>query len=141
VDGTSREFGSDYSLHTYQINNSGNHLLGIFKPTYFQIGLTYRPDGVVIEMSASLSQMPYRSVVTIESIIRSEHIQALHDSTSGVIVNVFDPPLKMNVSLNPRASDADRKAAFDFNLGCFTSVFGCRSVYKILPGVEHHEAR
>jgi hypothetical protein len=141
VDGTAREFGSDYPLHTYLFKNSGNHLLGLFKPTYFQVGLTSRPDGVVIEMSASLFQAPYPSVVTRESIIESEHIQALRDSASGMIVSVFDPPLKMNISLNPRVSDAVRKSAYDYNLGCFTSVFGCRSVYKILPGVEHREAK
>jgi hypothetical protein len=138
VDGTAREFGSDYSLHTYLFKNSGNHLLGLFKPTYFQVGLTFRSDGVVIERSASLFQAPYRSVVTLESIVESEHIQALHDSASGMIVSVFDPPLKMSVLLNPRASDAVRKSAYDYNLGCFTSVFGCRSVYKMLPGVEHY---
>jgi len=116
VDGTAREFGSDYTLHTYLFKNSGYHLLGLFKPTYFQVGFTFRSDGVVIERSASLFQVPYCSVGTLESIVLSEHIQALHDSASGMIVSVFDPPSKMHVSLNPRASDAVRKSAYDYDL-------------------------
>jgi hypothetical protein len=60
--------------------------------------------------------VPYCSVGTLESIVLSEHIQALHDSASGMIVSVFDPPSKMHVSLNPRASDAVRKSAYDYDL-------------------------
>jgi hypothetical protein len=138
VDGTARLYGSDYPLHTYLFKNEGTHLLGIFHPTYFQVGLTSRPDGVVIEMSASLFQMPFHSVTTRESIVESQHIQALHDSSSGMIVSVFDPPMKMNVSLNPLASDVVRKSAYGYDLACFTALHGCQTVYEILPTVKQH---
>jgi hypothetical protein len=138
VDGTARIYGSDYSLHTYLLKNDGNHLLGLFQPTYFQVGLTSRQDGVVIEMSASLSQMPYRSVTTSESIIESPHNQTLHNAASGIIVSVFDPPQRMDVSLNPGAPNEVRKSAYSYDLACFTALHGCQSVYEILPAVKQY---
>jgi hypothetical protein len=141
VDGTARIYGSEYPFHTYQFKNSGNHLLGLFHPTYFQVGLTSRPDGVVIEMSAGLSQLPYHIVGTRESIVESQHIQALRESASGIVVNVFDPPLRMNVSLTPRASDEVRKSAYGYDLACFTAVHGCQTVYELLPTVKQYTAK
>lgn len=135
VNGTARVYGSDYSLRTYLFKNDGIRLLGLFHATYFQVGLTSRQDGVVIEMSASLFQAPYRSVVTRESIVESQHIQALRDSASGMIVSVFDPPVRMNVLLNPRASDEVRKSAYGYNLTCFTALHGCQALSELLPTV------
>jgi hypothetical protein len=138
VDGTARIYGSDYSLHTYQFKNSGNHLLGIFHPTYFQVALTPRQDGVIIEMSAGLSQLPYHTVGTNESIIESQHIQTLRESASGIVVGLFDPPLRMRVSLTPRASDDVRRSGYGYDLACFTALHGCQTVYALLPTIKQY---
>lgn len=134
-DGTAMILGKDYPLHTYQFKNNGFHLLGVFHPALFQASLTFK-DGVLIERSASFFQEPYHQVITRESIAGLLQNASLDESPSGMIAGVYDPPAKMDVFLDTRASDTDRKAAFEYNLGCFTSLTGCKSVYEILPTVK-----
>jgi hypothetical protein len=141
VDGTAMDYGRDYPLRTYQFMNRGHHLLGLFHPTFFQVGLTFRQDGRVLEMSAGLLQEPFHSVSTIESLPLSEHLQTLRESASGMVVVVYDPPLRMRVEITPRASAELRKAAYSYNLSCFTALQGCQNVYKMLPTVKQYAAK
>jgi hypothetical protein len=138
TDGTAMISGKDYHTYSYLIKNSGFHLLKVFHPTQFGVSLTFL-DGVVVEKYVILIREPFHLVVdTRETITGLMQDYLLSENPSGMLVGEWDPPSRMDVHLDARASEADRKAAFDYNLGCFTSVFGCRSVYKILPGVEHH---
>ncbi len=134
-DGTAMIHGRDYPLRTYLFRNKGLHLLGIFHPALFQAGLTFR-DGVLIERSASFFQEPYHAVNTRESIAGLLQNASLNESASGMIAGVYDPPAKMDVFLDTRASDNLRKTAYEYNLACFTSLTGCSSVYEILPTVK-----
>jgi len=135
VDGTATIFGADYPLHTYQFKNNGMHLLGIYRPTLFQAGLTFR-DGIVIERSAGLFQEPDYSVGTRESLAGLLQNTSLDESASGMIAGVYDPPTRMDVFLDTRASKTTLKDAYDYNLSCFTSLKGCRNVYDMLPGMR-----
>ncbi len=134
-DGTAMIQGKDYPLHTYQFKNNGFHLLGVFHPALFQASLTFK-DRILIERSASFFQEPYHTVNTRESMAGLLQNASLDESPSGMIAGVYDPPAKMDVFLDTRASDTDRKAAYEYNLGCFTSLSGCRTVYEILPAVK-----
>ena len=53
-----------------------------------------------------------------------------------MLTGVYDPPVKMEVFLDTRASGMDRKTAYAYNLGCFTTLTGCKSVYEILLTVR-----
>jgi hypothetical protein len=134
-DGTAMILGKDYPLHTYRFKNNGFHLLGVFHPALFQASLTFK-NGVLIERSASFFQEPYHTVITRESMAGLLQNASLDENPSGMIAGVYDPPAKMDVFLDTRASDTDRKAAYEYNLGCFTSLSGCRTVYEILPTVK-----
>lgn len=139
-DGTAMIYGRDYPLRTYLFKNNGFHLLGIFHPTLFQASLTFR-NGVVIERGVSFYQEPHHSVGTRESITGLLQNTSLDESSSGILVGVYDPPQKMDVFLDTRASDTARKTAYEYNLACFTSLSGCRSVYEILPSVKQQAAK
>lgn len=144
-DGTTSISGKEYPIHTYSIDNKGFHLLGIFSPTRFGTGLIFR-NGIVIDKGAGFTQenrIPKVSYIvrTRETVPGLMQNFSLESNPSGMIVGVWDPSSKLDVFLDTRASEADRKAAYNYNLGCFTSIFGCRGVYQILPGVEHYGAK
>jgi hypothetical protein len=125
----------DYPTYTYRIENRGFHLLAIFNPAMFGAGVIFR-DGIVISKGAGFMQEPFHMVNTRETVPGLMQNSSLDSNPTGMIVGRWDPPLKLNVDLDTRASEADRKAAFEYNLGCFTSILGCRSFHKILPGVK-----
>ena len=136
TDGTTRIEGKDYPTYTYQLENHGNHLLGIFHPARFQTGLTFR-DGVLIERGAGFLTEPFLAVNTRESITGLLQNSSLDENASGVTIGVYDPPLKMDIFLDTRASTATQKAAYGYNLACFTYVRGCQDVHEILPELDH----
>jgi hypothetical protein len=138
--GTASFGGGNHPNYAYWITNNGFHLLGIFYPSRFSANLIFR-DGIVVWRSAAFVQEPYHVVGTRETITGLLQDISLNENPTGMMVSVWDPPSRMDVDLDARASEADRKAAYDYNLGCFTSVFGCRSVYKILPGVKKPDAK
>lgn len=140
VAGTATIDGKDYSRRVYLFKNDGLHLLGIFHPALFQVSLTFR-DRVVFERSASFYQEPSHEVITRESIAGLSQNPNLAEYSSGMMVGVYDPPVRMDIFLDTRASAADRKAAYQFNLACFSSLHGCSSVYEILPGVKQQHAK
>ncbi len=135
-----------YAVHSYLIENKGLHLLGIFPRTHFEITLFFG-DGLLVGKGASFAQdryMPKAATYSADSLETIPGLMSdvpLAENPSGMILRSSGTPFRLEVLLDARASEADRKAAFDFDLGCFTSVFGCRSVYEILPGVEHHGAK
>jgi hypothetical protein len=140
TDGTADIAGKEYPTHTYLIGNTGVHLLGIFHKAGLGAGVTFR-DGVVISKGAGFFQEPFYSVHARESIVGLSPDPSVDETASGMIEDGEDSSPTMRVLLDTRASEKDRKAAFDYNLGCFTSLIGCRSVYEILPGVKHLDGR
>ncbi len=138
--GTATFDGKDHPNYAYWITNKGFHLLGLFYPSSLTANLIFR-DGVLVWRSAALLQEPYHVVGTRETITDLLQNVPLNESPSGMFVDVWDPPLRMEVFLDSRASEASRNAAYDYNLGCFTSVLGCHSIYKILPGVKQSDAK
>lgn len=140
IGGTAMINGKTYRTQIYRFENTGVHLLGIFHPSRFQGGVTFG-DGIVIEKGCGFLTEPFRSVTTREWATRLIKDSALDDSQSGMLVGVYDPPVRMAVSLDARASDADRSAAYEYSLDCFTSLTGCQSVYEILPAVKQQATR
>lgn len=138
MDGAGTSFGDQYSIQSYVIKNDGRHLLGLFDPTYFQVTLSYDQDGFIREMSASLSQMPFRAAATSESIVYFQRLESLRNNSSGISVDIFDPPVKMFVFLSPQAPNEIRKAAYGYDLSCFTAVHRCQTIYRLLPTVRHY---
>jgi len=132
--------GERYLTYSYRFENNGLHLLGLFRPTGFEASLVVH-DGLVVARGAGFIQDPFQMVNSHESIIGLFRNQLLDQSTSGVHVDGTDPPYRTEVFINSRASEADRKAAFDYNLSCFTSVTGCRSLDEILPGAKQMKTK
>ena len=140
VDGTAVINGEKYSSQTYRFENKGLHLLGIFHPARFQTGVIFR-DGVVIVKSAGFLTEPFQTVGTRESVTGLLQNVSLNESPSGILVGLYDPPKKMDIFLDTRASASTRKMAYGYNLACFTSLSGCRSVYEILPSVKQQATK
>lgn len=132
--------GGPYLIYSYRFENKGSHLLGILHPTGFKASLVFH-DGLVVARGAGFIQDPFQMVDTHESIIGLFHNQSLDESASGVFVNGSDPSYRTEVFINSRASEADHRTAFDYNLSCFTSVIGCRSLDEILPGAKQMETK
>jgi hypothetical protein len=140
TDGTATIDRKDYPTYTYRFDNTGFHPLRLFHPTRFGMGLTFR-DGVIIEKGAGFLQEPFHTANTQESLPGLLHNSSLEESTSGMIVGIYDPPVRMEVLLDTRASETSRKEAYEYNLACFTSLRGCESVYEILPNVKQKNAK
>lgn len=132
--------GGKYLTYSYRFENKGAHLLGIIHPTGFEASLVFH-DGVVVARGAGFIQDPFHMVNSHESTAGLFHNQLLDQSTVGVFVDETDPPYRIEVFINSRASETDRKAAFDYNLSCFTSVIGCRSLDQILPGAKQMKTK
>ena len=119
--------------YTYLFKNSGLHLLGVYQPTLFQIGLIYR-NGILVEKIVSLSQgSPNVTASTRESEVGFLQNAALDRARSGIVVGIYSPPSRMQIIFDERASERDRRDAFRYDLGCFTAVLGCRTVHRLLP--------
>jgi hypothetical protein len=135
VDGKTTVNGKDYLTRTYRFQNSGFHLLRIFHPSIFQTGLIFG-DGVVVEKGAGFLTEPFLAVNTRESITGFLQNSSLDANDSGVLVGIYEPPVKMDVFLDTRAAKTKQKAAFGYNLSCFTTPLGCKNIYEILPEVK-----
>ena len=140
TDGTATIHGKEYPTYTYRFDNTGFHLLRVFHPARFGMGFTFR-DGVVIEKGAGFLQEPFHTANTQESLPGLLHNSSLEESASGMTVGIYDPPVRMEVLLDTRASETSRKEAYDYNLACFTSLRGCESIYEILPYVKQKSAK
>jgi hypothetical protein len=44
-------------------------------------------------------------------------------------------PYKVLVHLDTRATEEEKRIAFQFNLDCLTTVGGCKDAHQLLPGV------
>ena len=140
ADGTAMINGKTYPTQTYRFENKGIHLLWIFHPARFQTGVTFR-NGIVIERGAGFLMEPFQSVGTREGVTGLLQNASLDESASGMLTWIYDPPVKMEVFLDTRASGTDRNTAYAYNLGCFTTLTGCKSVYEILPTVRQQAAK
>jgi hypothetical protein len=128
--------GKVYTTHQYQFISNGPLLIGLFHPAMFTAGFDVENE-VVISKNVGFGEEPYRQVSTSESMTEGfMHDTNLDGQASWIFVALYDPPVKMHVGLDERASDADRQAAFDYDLGCFTKLWGCWSVHDILPAVK-----
>jgi hypothetical protein len=140
TDGTAMIGGQSYPIRTYRIENSGFHLPWILHRARFQTGLTFR-DGVLVARGVGFVQEPFLLVSTRESVAGLLPNPSRDEASSGMTVGVYDPPLKMDVVLDSHASAAAHKAAYQYNLACFTSLRACQSVYEILPTIKQQGLR
>lgn len=134
TDGVTKILGNDFETYSFQFENSGLHLLGLFRASRFGGGVTFR-SGIVVAKGAGLTQYPCCSVGTEETIDGLRPYLWREKNSSGFHVDMQEPPEVMQVFLETHTSEKNREVAYKYNLGCITSLGGCRSVHEILPGV------
>jgi hypothetical protein len=127
--------GRSCQYFTYRLENRGPHLLGLHRPTQFAASLVFCGQNLV-ERDASFIDQGSLIVGTKETIIGFRKTTYPAESPSGMFVGVYDPPSRMDVFLDTRASESDRESAYAYNLGCFTAILSCQSVHQVLPRVK-----
>jgi hypothetical protein len=126
---------NDFPTREYLIINRGMHLSNFLRSSGFYVSLTFDHD-ILIMKGAGFAEGISPSVSTRAWSIRAVQESGLDRSPRKLIVRERGPGQRIDVELDDQTSEADQGAAFDYNLGCFTSLLGCRTVYDVLPGLH-----
>lgn len=128
--------GKNYQTWVYRFENRPSTFWGIFRPARFETGMTF-DSAALVAVGAGMAQRDSLMVGTQETIFGLLGNKALDDNGRGMIIGLYDPPSRMNVILDSRASEKNRELAFSYKFHCFTSILGCRDGREILPQITN----
>lgn len=114
----------------YRFDNIGVRALKITPPTGFYFSLEFR-DGLLVGKRAVLGQGI--CCVALVQEVKFSPAKSIQTPSYELIPN--GAPYKVIVKLDTRATAEERNAAYEFNLGCLTTLGGCKDAHQLLPSV------
>jgi hypothetical protein len=119
----------------YAVSNRGLKILHVAEPTSYYVGVVFS-KGIVVRKIAGLRVGDRSECCFFEVTQSSEHFTDLppNKMQNGLFVRKEDGLALVHVDY--RAPSDVARAAFDFNLGCLTSVSGCTKLNQVLPNID-----
>jgi hypothetical protein len=114
----------------YHFDNTGVRVLRLVPPTGFYFSFDFH-NGLLTGKKAVLGQD-----VCCVALVRETRFDP--GERAGIPAYELIPngaPYKVLVKLDTRATDEERRIAYQFNLGCLTTVGGCKDAHELLPSV------
>jgi hypothetical protein len=133
--------GGDYHSYAYWFDNDSFRIPLVSSYQRFACVVMYH-NGIVFDKSVGyIRRNPFTNRLTWigsrETVLGFRQDSALDHSSNGVKVTRDS---KVLIDIDTRAPAPMRKAAFDYNLGCLTSLFGCQNAEAILPDIKAIES-
>jgi len=129
--------GKSYSAEEFLFRNRSLRFPGFVAPAHISGLIAFR-DGLVIDKEFMFTEdAPPFSVASTWEVAQDVFPTPLQKRTaSGLHAQAIRPPAVLSVRVDASASTESRRAAYQFNLDCFTSFSGCSLAPQILPAVQ-----
>ncbi len=114
----------------YRFDNTGMRALRLVPPTGFYFSFDFH-GGVLTSKKAILGQ----GICCVALVREVKFNPSETDGNPGFNVIPNGAPHKVLVNLDTRATEEERRIAYQFNLACLTAVGGCKDAHQLLPGV------
>ncbi len=114
----------------YRFDNTGMRTLRLVPPTSFYFSFGFH-NGLLTSKKAILGQ----GICCVARVREVKFNPGEGDGNPGYNLIPNGAPYKVLINLDTRATEEEKRIAYQFNLDCLTAVGGCKDAHQLLPGV------